>query len=312
MIEIIGAPFDLCGLQPGSRLGPAAVRIAGLEQTLLNLGLEVRDIGDVPVASNAATGQDLLSHFSPLMAVVTELQHRVEAVISGGNFPIVIGGEHTVVVGAISACLRSTGGPLGALWIDAHGDINTPGTSVTGNIHGMPVAALAGLPSGTDDARDEEWTEMLSMLGAPKLDLANVAWFGLRDIDLLERQYLKRGFPVSMHEIDREGVETTINHIDSYYRASGIKRLWISFDVDALDPFLAPGTGTAVRGGLSYREAHLMSELLYEKLHDPTCPYVLAGVDIVETNPLTDNNNQTAKMAVEWIASLFGKTILGR
>ena len=312
MIEIIGAPFDLCGLQPGSRLGPAALRIAGLQEALENAGLSVVDSGDVVVRDTKLSESDSMRALTPLLAVVADLQTMVGECLDRGNFPIIMGGEHTMVVGAISAWLQRSKSDLGVLWIDAHGDINTPGTSVTGNIHGMPLAALAGMSSGTIDARDKDWHRLLSALGEPKLPLQNVAWFGLRDVDERERRPLRQGLPISMHEIDRYGIEETINRIDAFYRRNSVKQLWISFDVDALDPILAPGTGTAVRGGLSYREAHLMAELLYEKLQAEDCPYELAGVDIVETNPLTDNNNQTSIMAVEWIASLFGKTILGR
>lgn len=311
MIEIIGAPFDLCGFQPGSRLGPAAIRLAGLRKALLNQNVEVMDAGDVPATNVEHTEEGGLDNFGPLLNVIRELRRAVERSLANGHLPIVVGGEHTLVVGGIAAARHQFGASLGVLWIDAHADINTPGTSLTGHIHGMPLAALHGSPSEVSDLRDAQWQELLDALGPDRLDSRNVAWFGLRDVDPEERAKTKIGLPVSMHDIDRKGIEASVARINEYFRQLEIRHLWISFDVDALDPILAPGTGTAVRGGLTYRESHLMAELLHEALAAPDCPYRLVGVDVVETNPLTDNNNQTAIMAVEWIASLFGKTILG-
>jgi arginase len=173
----------------------------------------------------------------------------------------------------------------------------------------MPLAALCGLPSETEGAPDREWRQLLDALGPDRLDPERIAWMALRDVDASERDKI-RGFATTMHTIDRFGIERTVSDFDNWMRESGATRLWISFDVDALDPILAPGTGTAVRGGLTYREGHLLAELLHEKLSAPSCPYRLAGIDVVETNPLQDTNNATAKVAVEWVASLLGKTIL--
>lgn len=201
------------------------------------------------------------------------------------------------------------------LWIDAHADMNTPETSPSGNLHGMPVSALMGRPSGVGGLRDTQWSQLLSEIVSPhKLQPKNAAWFGLRDVDPGEQKAIheaKGSFISTMYEIDRYGVVECLLRFDAWMRSNGSNALWISFDVDALDPFLAPGTGTAVRGGLTYREMHLLGEMLWELLNAPGCPYRLIGLDLVETNPLSDNNNVTAKTAVEWIASLFGKTILG-
>lgn len=310
MISIIGAPFDLCGKRLGSRLGPAAVRLAGLREALEDLGLRVQDRGDVPAPSPCTT-PDGLRNFAALVECVGYLRHVTEGAIEAGTIPIVLGGEHTLAAATVAAGLHQSQGDLAVLWIDAHADINTPGSSETGNVHGMPLAALQGMPSGTEGVQDEEWNALLASLGPTRLQPERAAWYGLREVDAVERTRLQ-GLPVSMHDVDRHGVERTVDRFDRWMRDTGAKYLWISFDVDALDPVLAPGTGTAVRGGLSYREGHLMAELLREYLDAPHCPYRLMGVDVVETNPLYDTENATAKMAVEWIASLFGKTILGK
>ena len=311
MIEIIGAPFDLCGFQLGSRLGPAAIRLAGIDLALRALELEVLDSGDVPASNIPATIDDGLVNFSPLSQVIRELRETVVESLEQRRIPVVLGGEHTLVIGGIAAAIQHFPDDLALLWIDAHADINTPGSSETGNLHGMPLAALQGLESGTQGQKDLEWQSLLETLGPNRLASDRVAWLALRDVDRLESPLCKKGLPITMHEIDRQGIERTVHRLDDFFRQLGVRHLWISFDVDALDPILAPGTGTAVRGGLSYRESHLVAELLHEMLSADDCPYRLVGVDLVETNPLTDTNNQTAKMAVEWIASLFGKTILG-
>lgn len=310
MIDIIGAPFDLCGKRLGSRLGPAAVRLAGLVEALQSLDMNVSDVGDV-FAPGESTDEKGLRNFRPLLKCISQLRGLVSESLREGRIPVVLGGEHTIAAAGVSAALQEFEGDLGLLWIDAHADINTPGTSKSGNMHGMPIAALAGMSSDTLGKQNEEWEEFLTALGNSwRLDLEATVWYGLRDVDSTERSRLS-GFPVTMHQIDRHGVEAMVSAIDEWYRKSGVRQLWISFDVDALDPMLAPGTGTGVRGGLTYREAHLTAELIREALDTRNCPYRLVGVDLVETNPLYDSCNETAKMSVEWLASLFGKTILG-
>ncbi len=310
MFEIVGAPFDLCGMQVGSRLGPAALRLAGLAEVIEGYVRSVSDFGDVE-ASLAKTHPGGMRNFPALIETATRVKAVVGAALTRGVKPLMIGGEHTLSAGSVSAAVNHYGDDLGVLWIDAHADINTPGSSDTGNIHGMPVAALVGFESGLTGVKDQEWQEFLAMLGPTRLKENAVAWYALRDVDPHERVLVQQGLPITMHDIDRKGVEATVQAFHQWMIKSGRKKLWISFDVDALDPILAPGTGTAVRGGLSYREAHLMAELLCECMTGPDCPYTLAGLDIVETNPLTDTQNETAKMAVEWVASLLGKTILG-
>ena len=309
VIDVFGAPFDLNGFQPGSSMGPAALRLAGLVEALAEVGQSARDRGDVPVGG-PATAPGGMRNFAPMLDLAVALRGEVARALAEGRTPLVVGGDHTVVVGGIAAALDAFAGDLALLWIDAHGDVNTPGTSDTGNVHGMPVAALQGLPSGVEGAEDFEWRQLLRALGEHRLRPGRTAWFGLRDVDAGERPRIREGLGLTMSDVDRRGVDECVARIDAFLRAGGARHLWISFDVDALDPVLAPGTGTAVRGGLSYREAHLLAELLYERMADVGCPYRLVGLDIVETNPLVDTGNATARMAVEWTRSLFGKAIL--
>lgn len=309
MIELIGAPFDLCGMRLGSRLGPAAIRLAGLSEELSRLGLSITDSGDIR-AQGEFTEEGGLRNFQPLTSCVAQLRQAVSQSLKKDNLPLVMGGEHALVMGGISAALHHFEGDLGVVWIDAHADVNTPGSSETGNIHGMPLAALACLPSETSGVPDREWRHLQAVLGVPHLKLEHVAWYGLRDVDPAERTRL-HGLPITMHHIDLHGVGRTAERIDEFLRSAGVKNVWVSFDVDALDPILAPGTGTAVRGGLTYREGHLFAELLHEQFSVADCPYRLVGLDVVETNPLYDTLNQTANMVVEWVASLLGKTTLG-
>ena len=314
MIDVIGVPFDLCGKRLGSRLGPAALRLAGLIGVLIDLGIESSDRGDIFAAFEAEDSEGL-RNFQPFLKCLKSLKSQTVDSLDRGAIPLVMGGDHSVAAGSVSGALEVFDGDLALLWIDAHADANTPGTSTTGNLHGMPIAGLQGCPSGTTGRADEEWNQLLEeVVPESRLKPERCAWYGLRDVDPAERDLIRRtpgDLAITMQDVDRRGVVETMRHFDSWIRNTGAKQLWISFDVDALDPILAPGTGTAVRGGLSYREAHLIAELLREFLDAPGCPYVLAGLDVVETNPLFDSNNETAKMAVEWVGSLFGKSILG-
>lgn len=290
--------------------------MAGLEEVLTGIGCEVADLGDIPEIGEGSCIREPggLVNIAPLMACIASLKTKVKDSLDAHNIPVVMGGDHSVVMGGIAAALDATDGNLAVVWIDAHADLNTPASSASGNLHGMPLAALAGLPSGVEDKRDKDWSDLLGAIGPNKLRGDRIAWVGLRDVDLAERQTildLQRCLPITMHDIDRHGLVTMIERLDVWLRATGAGNVWISFDVDSLDPILAPGTGTAVRGGLMYREGHLLAELMRELFDAKDCPYKLLGVDIVETNPLADTNNETAKVAVEWAASLFGKTILG-
>ncbi len=314
MIDLIGAPFDLCGLTPGSRLGPATLRLEGIEEALVGLGLDVADSGDAMVLP-PETAEGGLRNFGPLLSCLTEVQQKTEDSLQRGRLPLVMGGDHTIALGGISAALGQFDGSLAVLWIDAHADLNTPSCSGSGNVHGMPLAALMQLSSGCSGLQDAQWNELVRRLGPKALGPERIAWLGLRDVDRGERDQISlmpSAFAATMHDIDRQGIVRLIERFDAWMRGTTARKLWISFDVDALDPVLAPGTGTAVRGGLTYREGHLLAEMLRELLDNTECPYSLAGVDVVEVNPAQDINNETAKVAVEWVASLFGKTILNR
>jgi arginase len=314
VIELIGIPFDYCGYRYGTRLGPAAVRLAGLVETLGSLGKDVNDIGDLRIEPES-TEKDGIRNFAPALSVYRDAANAVDSAIANGRLPLVIGGDHSISIGTVSGALRHGSDDLAVLWIDAHTDLNIPETSPSGNLHGMVVSGLFGARSKWDRLAGKQWNDMVDELIADHpLKERNMGWFAVRDVDPGEKQIFRKldeGYMATMSDIDRHGVVEMTQRLDQWLRHHGVKRLWISFDVDSLDPFLAPGTGTAVRGGLSYREMHVLGELMYELLGAADCPYRLAGLELVETNPLYDTNNETAKTAVEWIGSLFGKSILG-
>lgn len=316
-MELVGVPFDLCGARLGSRLGPAAVRLAGLSETLRELGFTVTDRGDVqfpPIHENpvwvVAQGGGL-KHYDAAVEACSALYDRVLDTLNGGRKPLVIGGDHSVSIGSVGAALTHYGSEMAVLWVDAHADLNTPDTSPSGNMHGMTLGCL--LHEETTICADQ-WSELRKRFVPNALRADRVGWLGIRDLDAGEKGFIAkfpREYTATMSDIDRRGLMAEIDAFDQWMRKTGAKHLWMSFDVDVLDPFLAPGTGTAVRGGLTYREMHLLGERMCELLAHEDCPYELVGLDVVETNPLFDTYNATAKVAVEFIASLFGKTILG-
>ena len=316
MLEIHGVPFDRCGRRSGSALGPAAIRHAGLVPSLNHLGQAAHDTGDLTLgdvsAENCRLGSD---SFDAALNVYAQLARRTRATLERGNTPVVLGGDHSLAAGSVAGALQATQGDLAVLWIDAHADVNTPDESLSGNLHGMPVAALLGRPVVGASSASLDWNRLLGTL-VPEFRLApdRMGWLALRDVDRSEQaaiRELPKAFAGTMQDVDRFGLERVVHGFFRWLEGTGARHLWVSFDVDALDPFLAPGTGTAVRGGLTYREGHLLAELLHEHLHAANAPTRLVGLDIVETNPLFDVNNETARMAVEWINSLFGKSILG-
>lgn len=314
MVELIGAPYDLSGGHIGSRLGPSALRLAGIKGALEELGLQVEDSGDIPISDDSTLGSGI-KYFASAFPASRELKRATLESLTNGHTPITLAGDHSLGIGSIAAAIERFGSDLAVLWIDAHADINTPCESPSGNLHGMPLAALMGFDSGVTGQIDADWNAILSELVPPqRLAPKSLGFLGLRSVDPGEQNRLKSlqdSFVTTMQDVDRYGIERVLHGADRWLRATDAKALWISFDVDVLDPVLAPGTGTAVRGGLSYRESHLCGELIREMLDRPDCPYRLVGLDLVETNPLIDTNNETAKVVVEWVASLFGKTILG-
>jgi arginase len=294
-VAIIGAALDLGQGRRGVDMGPSAIRYAGLEERLTSLGYVVRDHGNVETAVPEATAlQDERARFLPeIIDTCERIAAKVVEEARAGAIPLVLVGDHSVALGTLGG-LASVHGPGGVLWIDAHSDINTPDTSPTGNVHGMPLAAALGLAG--PEFESDTWP-------LPALDPKRVVLFGLRQTDAGERLLLREaGVRVfTMSELDRIGVERAMR--EALDRISGPGFVHLSLDMDALDPELAPGVGTPVRGGLTYREAHLALELVAES--------GLAGsLEVVEVNPILDRENTTASTAVELVASALGKTII--
>jgi len=292
-VAIIGAALDLGQGRRGVDMGPSAMRAAGLEERLRSLGYEVRDLGNVASPEPEATALgDESARFLP---EIKETCARVAALVqatTADEIPLVLGGDHSVALGTLGG-LASAHGPGGVLWIDAHSDINTPETSPSGNVHGMGLAAALGLAGS--EFESDAWT-------LPAVDPERVALIGTRQLDEGERRLLRKaGVRVfTMSEIDRIGIERAIR--ESLDRVAGGGFVHVSLDMDVLDPVVAPGVGTPVRGGLTYREAHLALELVAES--------GLAGsLEVVEVNPILDRENTTALTAVELVASALGKTI---
>ena len=312
MVRIIGVPFDACGRRVGSRLGPIAMRVEGLVTGLERLGHKVEDSGAV-TDLDSWTPRTNKEKFDRANAVYRETKARVADAIKKRRAPVVIGGDHSVAIGSVAGALAHYGRDLAVLWVDAHVDLNTPEVSPSGNLHGMPLAALTGLKSKATGGMKRQWDELAKIVGPTKLDPKKLAWIGLRDVDKGEILNLKRvpgSLPLSMQDVDDMRVTGALKKVDEHFRRAKAKALWVSFDVDCLDPVFAPGTGTAVRGGFTYREGHLIAETLYALLNAKNAPYRLAGLDIVEVNPLADTQNETANIAMEWTLSFFGKTIL--
>ena len=293
-VAIIGAALDLGQGRRGVDMGPSAMRAAGLEERLRSLGYEVHDLGNVASPEPEATAlEDERARFLP---EIKETCARIAALVvdasSADETPLVLGGDHSVALGTLGG-LASAYGPGGVLWIDAHSDINTPETSPSGNVHGMALAAALGLAG--PEFESDAWR-------LPAVDPERVALIGTRQLDEGERRLLRKaGVRVfTMSEIDRVGIERAVR--ESLDRVAGGGFVHVSFDMDVLDPVVAPGVGTPVRGGLTYREAHLALELVSES-------QLACSLEVVEVNPILDRENTTALTAVELVASALGKTI---
>jgi arginase len=294
-IAVIGATLDLGQGRRGVDMGPSAIRYAGLEERLVGLGYVVRDEGNVETAVAEATAlRDERARFLPEIHDTCELiAARVAEATTRGAMPLVLGGDHSVALGTLGG-MASVHGPGGVLWIDAHSDINTPETSPSGNVHGMALAAALGLAGPGFES--DVWP-------LPAVDPKRVALVGTRLLDDGERRLLREaGVRVfTMSEVDRIGIERAIR--ESLDRIAGAGFVHVSFDMDVLDPDVAPGVGTPVRGGLTYREAHLAMELVAESGS-------VRSLEIVEVNPILDRENTTAATAVELVASALGATII--
>jgi arginase len=300
-IRILGAPLDLGQSRRGVDMGPSAVRVAGLEARLESLGHRVSDGGNVPVAiaetSNA--GEANAKYLREIAESCERVAGMVLQTLEEGITPLILGGDHSVAAGSVSGVAefyRRHNQTVGLLWIDAHADINTPETSPSGNVHGMPLAALLGL--GPDMLSD--------ILGwRPKIAPENAVLIGVRDIDKTEKENIRRagiGEVYTMRDIDERGMRTVM---EEALRAAGrgTAGYHVSLDMDWIDPEDAPGVGTPVRGGATYREAHLAMEILADHGR-------LLSFETVEVNPVIDEHNRTAALAVELICSAFGKKIL--
>jgi len=292
---IIGAPLDLGAGRRGVDMGPSAIRYAGLEERLTELGLDCLDRGNVvtPVAEATAEHHSRARFLPAIRATCERVAELVGAALDEGRIPIVLGGDHSVGLGTLGG-LASRRGPGAVLWFDAHGDLNTPETTPSGNVHGMPLAAA--LARGGPGFESPSWP-------LPALEPERVAVIGTRDLDPGERDLIaEMGLAVhSMSELDRRGTVAVVG--DALERAAGAAFVHVSLDMDAVDPDVAPGVGTAVRGGLTYREAHLAMEMVAES-------GLLCCLEIVEINPILDRENATAALAVELAASAFGATTL--
>jgi len=292
---VIGATLDLGAGRRGVDMGPSAIRYAGLASRLAELGYEYVDLGNVEtaVAEATETGDEHARFLPQIKETSQRIAQLVWRAARDGFVPVVLGGDHSVALGTLAG-LREKHGPGGAIWFDAHGDLNSPETSPTGNVHGMVLAAALGLAG--DRFRGEDW-------GLPALEPGRVALVGVRALDEGERELL-RDLDVkvfTMSDLDRLGVEHVVREALAHVAGPGF--VHVSLDMDALDPDVAPGVGTPVRGGLSYREAHLAMELVAESSF-------ASSLDVVEVNPVLDRENETGKLAVELVASALGARIL--
>jgi arginase len=295
-VSIIGAPLDLGQTRRGVDMGPSAIRYAGLEERLIEIGRAVRDRGNVVAPEPEALALvDERARFLPeILAACAELASLVETTVAEGACPLVLGGDHSVALGTLAGLAAAAGQTGGVIWIDAHGDLNTPETSPSGNVHGMPLGGALG--------RAPDWFSH-DGLALPALDPSRVALVGIRSLDAGERTLLRESDirVFTMGDIDRIGIERAMQ--EALDRVSGPGFVHVSFDLDSLDPEVAPGVGTPVRGGLTYREAHLACELIAES-------GIVGSLEVVEANPILDRENTTALTAVELIASALGQTIL--
>jgi arginase len=295
-IALIGAPLDLGAGRRGVDMGPSAIRYAGLEQHLRDaLGIRTVDLGNViaPVAESTEAGDERARFLPEILALCDEVAKLVEQARRNGQTPLVLGGDHSVALGSLVG-MAAVDGPGGVVWIDAHGDLNTPDTSPTGNVHGMVLAAALGL--GGSLFQREGWT-------IPAVQAGKLALVGVRSLDQGERELLRHldAKVFTMADVDRHGIEGAMR--EAIVHASGAGFLHVSLDLDVVDPETAPGVGTPVRGGLSYREAHLAMEVVAETGSADS-------FDVVEVNPVLDRENATGKLAVELIASALGARIL--
>ena len=300
-VDIIGVPLDLGGNRRGVDMGPSAFRTAGLGDRIAALGRPIVDKGDLatPIPETRHLGEPHKRYINDIAGVCQELYDAASATLDAGALPLVLGGDHSLAAGSVAAAAawatRVEQLPIGLLWVDAHGDMNTPATSLSGNVHGMPLAALLGL----------EPRELSGIGGfSPKVAPAHTVLFGVRNLDDREKVAVREsGVHVfSMKDIDRQGIAATVEAAVSL-AGRGTAGIHVSFDMDVCDPSIAPGVGTPVKGGLTYREAHLLMEIVADSRR-------LTSLDLVEVNPTLDVRNATAQLATELALSALGMKIL--
>jgi arginase len=294
-VAIIGAALDLGAGRRGVDMGPSAIRYADLDDRLRELGIECEDWGNVEtaVAEATATGSPQARFLAQIKETCERIARAVARAVEEGRTPIVLGGDHSIALGTLGG-LASVYGAGGVIWLDAHGDLNTPATSPSGNVHGMPLAAALG--RDVESFGSEAWP-------LPAVLPEHVVLLGVRSLDEGERSFVREsGLGVyTMSELDRRGIEPVMR--EALKRVKGAAFVHVSLDMDVVDPEMTPGVGTPVRGGLSYREAHLALELVAES-------ELMTSLEIVEVNPILDRGNETATLAVELAASAFGARIL--
>jgi arginase len=299
-ISIIGAPLDLGQGRRGVDMGPSALRVANLNARLASLGYEVEDLGNVPVeqAEAAPEGHPRAKYLPQIAATCQRLAQQVGNALGKGSIPLVLGGDHSVAVGTVSGVsnfFRARGENIGLIWLDAHADMNTPETSPSGNVHGMPLACVLGIGP----------PELTGLFGyQPKVSPHNTVIVGLRDVDAIEKPQVRasglRAF--TMRDIDERGLRAVMEEAIGA-ATGGTAGFHLSLDMDFVDPKDAPGVGTPVRGGATYREAHLAMEMICDSRR-------MLSMEVVEVNPVIDEVNRTADLAVELVMSGLGKRIL--
>ena len=298
-VHIIGVPLDLGGNRRGTDMGPSAFRIAGLAESLTKLGIAVGDKGDVsaPIPEEKGSGDRRKKYVKDIARVCQKLYQACLASFGDGAMPIVLGGDHSLGAGSVAAAathVRKTGKPLGLIWVDAHADMNNPASSESGNVHGMPLAALLGA----------EPAELHVAPHSPAVMAKHTVLVGIRNLDEVEKKIVRASkvHVFTMKDIDTLGVtEVMARAIAIATRGTG--GFHVSYDLDVCDPTVAPGVGTPVRGGLSYREAHVVMEMVAESGK-------LTSFDLVEVNPTLDIRNTTAELGIELALSALGKSIL--
>ncbi len=299
-VAILGVPLDLGAGRRGTDMGPSAVRIAGLHDALRRMGFDWEEMGDleVPAVETLLPGDPDARFLKEIAKACRQAHRRVMAALEKGQIPVVLGGDHSAAAGTISGVsqyFRKRKQSLGLLWVDAHGDMNTPGTSPSGNVHGMPLAAMLGMGP-------RELTHIGGF--APKVRPGQTVLLGIRDIDAGEAEIIRRSGvrAFTMSEIDEKGMRRVMEEALPLLTGS-TAGFHVSVDMDGVDPDYAPGVGTAVPGGLTYREIHLLAEMCASSGG-------VTSVEVMEVNPVIDSGNRTGRLAMEVILSLLGKRIL--